>query len=161
MEKWESHRFVCTYLHRPTTPEEYGEDMLKMCVYYGAMMYPETNVESLWRYFEQRGFDGYLKYDVDEKTGRFKERPGIYSMITSKQDMFTKMQGHISNHVLRERHPDLLTQMKDIPSIDDITSNDLLTAALLAYYGSDSRVNEVLDDDMNDSIDLGVAIGYF
>lgn len=161
MEKWESQRFVCTYLHRPTTPEEYGEDMLKMCVYYGAMMYPESNVESLWRYFEQRGFDGYLKYDVDEKTGRFKDRPGNYSAMASKQEMFLKMQGHISNHVLRERHPDLLTQMKNIPSIDDMTSNDLLTAALLAYYGSDSRVNEVLDDDMNDSIDLGVAIGYF
>lgn len=156
IQSWESHRFVCTYLYRPSTPEEYGEDMLKMCVYYGAMMYPETNIETLWRYFEQRHFDGYLKYDVDATTGKKKERPGTYSMLNSKQDMFAAMQTYISNHILRERHLDLLKQMKDIVSIDDMTSNDLLTAALLAYWGSESRVNELLVDSFSEEIDLQV-----
>lgn len=153
-EEWESHRFVCTYLYRATTPEEYGEDMLRMCVYYGAMMYPETNVETLWRYFEFRGFDGYLKYDIDPVTGKYKDRPGIYSMLNSKNDMFTAMGSHINNHIERERHPDLLKQMKDIVAIDDMTSYDLLTAALLAYWGSQSRVNELLEETFSSELDL-------
>lgn len=159
IESWESNRFVCTYLHRPLDPDEYGEDMIKMCVYFGAMMYPETNVDSLWRYFEKRGFDGYLKYDVDDK-GRFKDRPGIYSMESNKQDMFGLMQKHIKDHVLRERHPDLLTQMKDIAAIDDMTNFDLLTAALLALWGSGQRVNDLLDE-LDDGIDLGVMTDIF
>ena len=159
IESCESNRFVCTYLHRPLDPDEYGEDMIKMCVYFGAMMYPETNVDSLWRYFEKRGFDGYLKYDVDDK-GRFKDRPGIYSMESNKQDMFGLMQKHINDHVLRERHPDLLTQMKDIAAIDDMTNFDLLTAALLALWGSGQRVNDLLDE-FDDGIDLGVMTDIF
>ena len=160
MEIWESHRFVCTYLHRPLSQEEYGEDMLKMCVYYGAMMYPETNVEFLWKYFEQRGFDGYLKYDIDSVTGKLKNRPGVYSIDTIKEDMFTAMHGYIASHILRQKHPDLLQQMKDISAIDDMTKYDLLTSALLAYWGSESRVNEILHDDENDAVDLGVMSGY-
>ena len=32
--EWESKRFVCTYKNRPSK-DEYCEDMLKMCIYYG------------------------------------------------------------------------------------------------------------------------------
>ena len=160
IEMWESNRFVCTYLYRPLDYKEFAEDMLKMCVYYGAMMYPESNVTNLIEHFETRGFDGYLKYDVDNQ-GRFKKNPGMYSMESSKQDMFGLMQHHIKDHVLRERHPDLLSQMKDIAAIDDMTNYDLLTASLLALWGSGQRVNDLLVDEFNDDLDLGVMSDIF
>ena len=135
--------------------------MLKMCVYYGAMLFPETNVTDLWDYVEQRGFDGYLKYDLD-RNGKRNERPGIYSLDTSKQSIFNEFQTYITTHTVRERHDDLLKQAREIKALDDMTKYDLLTAALLAYYGASdrTRINDIIEQEQ-DSIDLGVMSSYF
>ena len=148
IEQWESNRFVCTYLYRPPSDEEYAKDMLRMCVYLGAMMYPETNRTAVWEYFIKWGYDGYLLYDVDSK-GKIAERPGAYTG-NNKSDFFSLMKTHVSKHVLRERHLDLLEQLKNIGSIDEMTSYDLLTAALMALWGARSRYNDVMKRFSND-----------
>ena len=60
------------------------------------------------------------------------------------------MKTHVSKHVLRERHLDLLEQLKNIGSIDEMTSYDLLTAALMALWGARSRYNDVMKRFSND-----------
>ena len=50
--------------------------------------------------------------------------------------------------------------MKDIAAIDDMTNFDLLTAALLALWGSGQRVNDLLDE-FDDGVDLGVMTDIF
>lgn len=134
--RWQSHRFVCTYNFRPETVEEYCEDMLMMCVYYGCWMYPEINVPKVWEYFEARGYGGFLKYDVDIKTGKPKSTPGFNSEGGSKQDLFNGLRDYIQRHGLRERHADLLMECKEIKSIEEMTDYDLLTAAGGALLGA-------------------------
>jgi hypothetical protein len=136
IEHWQSNRFVCTYNYRPETVDEYCEDMLMMCVYFGSWMYPEINVPKLWEYFEARGYAGYLKYDVDIKTGKQKVTPGFNSEGGSKQDLFNGLRDYLQRHGKRERHGDLLNECKEIKSIEEMTDYDLLTAAGGALLGA-------------------------
>ena len=43
-----------------TYKEEYGDDMIKMCVYWGCPMFPETNVPFVREHFEKNGYSGML-----------------------------------------------------------------------------------------------------
>jgi len=74
---WESRRFVCSYRYRPRSQAEYFEDCLMAAVYFGAMVYMESNIKRGWEYFIDRGYGGYLMYEVDRVTGKKKEKPGF------------------------------------------------------------------------------------
>lgn len=127
VKHWKSHRFVCTYLYRPPKKTEYAEDMLKMCRYFGAMMYPEIDVDIVWTHFEDRGYGGYLKYETDIKTGKPHTTPGFNSK-GSKQKLFSTTRDYIEDHGHREVHVDLLKQWKDIEDMSELTDYDLVTA---------------------------------
>lgn len=130
-QNWKSNRFVCTYNFRPATTDEYAEDMLMMCIYYGAMMYPESNIPKIWEYFEARSYGGFLKFDIDIKTGKPKNTPGFNSEgnNSTKQDLFNSLRDYIERHGMRECHADLLVECKEIKTIMEMTDYDLLTAA--------------------------------
>ncbi|MDD5353309.1 MAG: hypothetical protein PHS93_09135, partial [Candidatus Omnitrophica bacterium] len=121
-------RAVITYCHRPATLDEYGEDMLMMCVYTGSLMYPEANIDFIEKYFIRRGYAGYLLYDTDWNTGRPRAYAGFYSHIDVKKKMFNLMANDIAVHGHRNRHKDVLTECMSIKSIDEMTDYDLFTA---------------------------------
>jgi len=100
--EWKTHRFSCTYQNRPMTKEDYGEDMLMMCVYYGCEMNCEINVDFLWDYFERRGYAGYLYYGVDRKTGRLKATPGTNTSAVTQDDIYREYHTYIERHGKRE-----------------------------------------------------------
>lgn len=136
---WESHRFVCSYLNRPATTDEYAEDMLMMCVYYGALMYPEMNVPVIQKHFERRKYGGYLKYDFDDIAGVTSKNPGFNTKVGHiKQDLFNAIRDYIEKHGMRERHFDILDQCKSIKGLEELTNYDLFTAAAGALVGSDN-----------------------
>lgn len=141
---WQSNRFVCTYRHRPKDLDEYCEDMLMMSVYFGAMMYPEINRRDVWKYFDDRGYAGYMKYDIDFKTGKFKENPGFTSLGDSKQELFNCVRDYVEKHIHREVHLDLLMEFKQIKGIEDMTHWDLFTAGAGAIKGSKSKHSEMI-----------------
>ena len=137
-DQWQSHRFVCTYLFRPPTIEDYGEDMIKMCVYYGCEMLPEVNVDFLQKYFEQRGYAGYLYYKFDTRKGQFSQTPGIYTHVKETNQIFSVIQTYIEKHIHRERHDELIEQWKDL--VDDLGDFDLAVASGLALIGAEGVV---------------------
>jgi hypothetical protein len=127
-QKWKSHRFVCSYRYRPTSLDEYQEDALKMCVYYGAMMYPERNVGDIDVYFIKVGYGGYLMYDIDPETGKRAERAGFASYERKKGQLFAATKDYIRFHGHKEEHASYLEECKSIQGVEQMNKYDRFTA---------------------------------
>ncbi len=138
-ENWESNRFVCTYSNRPNTIEDYGEDMIMMCVYFGCEMLPEINVDFLYKYFTERGYGGYLYFKFDEIKRKYAQLPGIYTHVKESQQIFSVIQSHIEHHVHREEHDELINEWKEL--VDELTDFDLAVASGLALIGASDGVS--------------------
>lgn len=142
ISEWKSNLFVCTYSNRPDTKEEFGEDMLMMCIYYGCYMFTESNVPDLWDYFERRGYIGYLYYQTG-KDGKLSKTPGAHTGSVMQQAIFREWHTYIERHCEREVHDELLEQCSKIE--DSTTDYDLFVAggyALIADSGSMESVEE-------------------
>lgn len=129
IDLWESHRFVCTYLNRPSLDDYYAEEMLMMCIYFNAYMFPERNVKLIIKHFAKRGCNGYLVHKVDTVKNTVDPVAGFHSLKELKDDLFKATRNHIRKHGARERHLTLLRQWREIKNIKQMTSYDLLTAA--------------------------------
>jgi len=151
---WTTARLVITYNNRPTTLEEYCEDMLMMCIYTGALMYPEQNIDEVEKHFVRRGYAGYLLYDMDWKTGRLKTKPGFFSTIDVKKKIFNLIANNIALHGSRCMHADYLEECMQIKGLDDMTRFDLFTAVGGTLLAEDSsyRSHVVEETDTEDFI---------
>lgn len=139
VEEWDTFRFVCDYIYRPESSDIYCEHMLMMSVYFGAMMFPEVNIPVLWNYILNRGFGGYLKYEVDPNTNIIKEKPGIFTSggnSAAKDEIFAEVRSYIENHIHKEWHLRILQQFIEIKGKDDMTSKDLFAAAGINLIGA-------------------------
>lgn len=128
--KWVTDRFCCSYNFRPKSKRIYGEDMIKMCVYYGCKLFPEVNVPFLWDHFDDRGYGGYLYYTVDRKN-KVSNQPGTNTTgVGTKDEIFRLTESHIEANGMREVHTEWLEQCKDI--VDDMSPFDLFVAGGMA-----------------------------
>jgi hypothetical protein len=157
IREWESNRFVCTYRYRHGDNVKYAEDVLKTCLYYGAMCFPEVNVRIVWEKFREWGYDGFLKYQIDERTMKPKDYPGVQSLERSKMEGFEELRNHIALHIGREVHEDLILEWKNIGSIDEMTKYDLLAASMCAKLGAKSIHSKLEDKENEKSYDLASA----
>jgi len=155
ISEWETHRFICTYLNRPSDKDIYCEDMLMMAVYYGCRLCPEINVSAVWDHFKRRSYLGYLHYTTDKKTGRLNKQPGYNTQTGVKEAIFSAYQGYIENHGLRLVHDDLLEQLIAID--DDMGDYDLFTAGGMCLIATEDennynyeKKNEKSGDDIGD-----------
>lgn len=144
--KKKTHRFCCTYSFRPRDKNEYGEDMIKMCVYYGCEMFPEINVDFIWDYFEERGYGGYLFYRKDPKTGLSLRTPGQTTTEKTREAIFTEYHTYIEQHGMREVHDEILTQCMAIEN--DMTDFDLFVAGGYALMGAKRQVVQLYDEEL-------------
>lgn len=135
IDQWSTDLFVCTYLYRASTYEEYVDDCLKSCQYYGCYMLPETNVNHIVDYFTKWGYSGFLKV-LKNADGSWRTTAGMYSGADSKQKIFSAWRDRIKRRGLYERHIEILREVKDIPSIDKMTDFDLFTAGGYAEINS-------------------------
>ena len=99
-------------------------------------MYPEVNKPVLWEHFEDRGYDHYLHYGVDRKTGDYKKVPGEHTTEAIKEAIYREYHTYIENHGLREVHDEILQQCLDIE--EDMTDFDLFVAGGYALLGTKS-----------------------
>ena len=140
---WKSNRFVCTYNFRPPTVDEYCDDMLMMCQYYGAPICSETNVSILIEKFTEWGFGGYLLY-LFNSDGSIRNTPGVHAGEDTKQRMMHGIRNYIEMHCHRERHFEFLDECINIPNIKKLNEYDLLAACGWALYGSEKGFKDHL-----------------
>jgi hypothetical protein len=146
--------FILTYRYRPATLEESMEDVIMAMVYLNAMVYQECNVERLFEYIMQRGYGQYLIWDVDIRTGRIKDKPGVYTSAESKIAYFAAMKTYIDKFAMTENHDDMLQEVKDIRGTEDMTHRDLFTAGCLALMGGESRYRQIMESSNTMSVDF-------
>lgn len=151
---WEGHRFICLYKHRPWTTEEWGEDMIMMCQYYGVLFFPENNLYVSAKHFEDRGYGGYLKYEVDAKTKKFKKNCGWTNTGENPQRLWRKLRDYFTLHSGREMHLSLLKDAMDIPGIEKLTDYDRFVAAGSCLMGAEDFSMENIHKARERTIDI-------
>jgi hypothetical protein len=151
---WESYKFALTYRNRSSNTDYFNEDVLKACIWYGALLYPETNTMNTYEYFVKKGFGGYLIYDTDKYTGRLKDKPGMDSLERSKQDVFALWRDYIDYRCHKEEHEFLLRELKDIQGIEFMRHFDLIAAGGMALMGAKSIYADVIKRMDKDDYDL-------
>ena len=152
--------FVLSYRNRPASQYEYMEDAIMACQYFCCMCYPETNINDLWKHFIERGYGGYLLYQIDIKTGKLKDKPGEFTGLETRDGYFTAVKDYIEFYGATESHDDILKEFRDIQGPDDMTHKDLFTAAALALRGDMTRYRQVMEMQNSMTIDLD-GIGVF
>jgi len=135
IQDWITHTTVATYLFRPNTLPEFCEDQLMACLYYNCLSYPEIDVAATWTHFEERGYAGFMKYDIDPASKKLKNTPGFTSR-GSQQKLFNTLRDYFEKHSHREKHLAFLMQAKDAQGLEDFTDLDLLVAGGGAIMGS-------------------------
>jgi len=158
--EWESDNIVCTYRYRAKTDDEYCEDVLKTCIWYGYMVYPEMNIEIVQKKFREWGYAGYLKYDVDPE-GRMKAIPGTYLHKSSKQEGFNMARTFLQYRCHKINHLRLLEECRDIPTMEDLTNYDTLAGLMVALLGSRSQYAKILQRVADSTIDISKLGGLF
>lgn len=154
VHEWSTYKFVCTYSNRVADPDDYAEDMLMMSVYYGAMMFPEINIDLIWKHFELRGYDGYLKYEYDQTTGQFKKTPGYNLLGASTQRLMQAHQQYIEKFISLQNHIEILAEQKKLKGPEDITNRDLFAAAGGCLMGAEFEYKDFFSDDDGQTNDL-------
>ncbi|MHA1122317.1 MAG: hypothetical protein ACTSPC_05840, partial [Candidatus Heimdallarchaeota archaeon] len=139
--------------------DDFAEDMLMAAIYYGAMIFSENNIGIVNKHCIQRGYAGYLKYAVDEITGRQKDNAGYFAGGGSKGEMMGLMRNYIAYRGHKENHLSLLLECKSIKGIEFVTNFDLLAAAGAALMGSKSSYSKIIEK-MQGNIDTNIASAF-
>lgn len=126
VEEWDTNRFVCTYNNRTDIKREFAEDMLKMSIYYNALIFPERNVTFVIDMFKEWKFGGYLMYA--RQKGKRAFEPGFWTNQHIQQEIFMQYRDYVAMHSHRDMHPELLEELAEIDGYDDMTNYDLFTA---------------------------------
>jgi len=155
--EWESEDVICTYRYRPKTDDEFVEDVLKAAIWYGYMVYPESNINIIEKKFREWGYEGYLKYDI-APDGVMKVSPGMYLHTRNKQEGFNLMRNFLEFRVHKIKHLNFLIECNNINSIDQLTNYDLLAAGMCALSGSVSQYAKVLKRFNEKKIDVSLLV---
>jgi hypothetical protein len=123
------------------------------CQYFGAVCYPEQNVEAFIAYVFKRGYGGYFLYDIG-LDGKQKPLPGRYTGTEVQQEIVREYKDYIEFRGHAENHDDLLNEIKAFRGLEDFTTKDLKTAFGFALLGSKSRYREFLGGTSGEVIDL-------
>jgi hypothetical protein len=158
---WQSDRVVCVYRARPASQEEYFDDAIMTLQYFGAMCYPEYNVERVVTYLIEHGMWGYMLYDINTLTGKPNPMPGRYTSTDTWSDAFGLIKDHIEFRGHAECHDKLLNEIKAIRGPESMTHLDLAAAFCMAKFGSQSRHREIISGgNKQPSLDIS-SIGMF
>jgi len=127
---------------------QFAEECLKVCMFYGAMCYPEMNVKDVYMKFREWNMQGYLKYDVNEH-GEPALKPGYVvsdgAQNTTKQDAIAGIERYIRSNIKYEKHMNLLIDCKDIAGPQEMTKYDMFAAACAALRGARSNYVKELE----------------
>lgn len=141
---YKSERFVATYLDREETKELYAEEVLKVALYWNALVYPEINVTVVQDFFIRKSYRGYLHFDVDE-FGYKKKNCGFNTAgPVIKQKMFTYIDTWINLHASKCEHRRLLEECLMIRGPKYTKDFDLFVSMAGCLLGAASRYTEYI-----------------
>jgi hypothetical protein len=155
MEDWKTHKFVASYRYRPANSIEYSEDVLKCSIFYGAMCYPETNIDTILKYFIEKEYEGYLLYDIDVTTGKYKPKAGCDSLERSKQKLFSRLRDYLEFRGHQEDFAPFLQECKDIKGMEMMRHFDRLTSHGMCLLGAESPFVEENYSEEESEFDAG------
>ena len=158
--EWRSDDLICTYRHRPKTDDAYCEDVLKTCIWYGYMVYPEMNLEIIYKNFRKWGYQGYLKYDISPD-GIMKNEPGTHLHKRNKQEGFNMIRTFLEYRCKKIKHLRFLEECRDISNVEDLTNYDTLASFMVALLGSNSQYAKVMQRISGDTIDISDLGSFF
>lgn len=158
IEEWSTGLIACTYLNRPETLYEYNMDILRACVYYGCLLFPEMNIPSLANFFQDQSWGGYLMYSTDPETGKPKTNPGFHSGSDMKKMLFNKTRDYIAVFGRRDKHIEYLMDCLEIRGLEDMTKHDLFVSCAGCHVAEESQYGEYLQE--TDTIDLKDILGW-
>ena len=108
-------RYVCSYNHRPDDPEEYYEDLIKTCFYYGCKVLGEKQKgKNCIAYFAARGYYGYLDFasrEVNTSTNNPKE-PWLPSSDGVVTQYIERLQIMVKKYGMGINNRDVLTNLR-------------------------------------------------
>jgi len=139
---WVSGKFICWAKTRDMTKDQFAEECLKASIFYGCMVYPERNINTIYDCYQKWGYMGYLLYDVDENGDPVK-MPGYTvsdgSVNTTRQDVWHTTEDYLKDNCDYEDHYEYLTECKDIQGVDEMTHYDFFAAGCAALRGALSQ----------------------
>lgn len=134
-EEWEGYKTVCTYCHMPQFSDDFSDDVVKTAWFWSSYVYPEANTQDvLMAYVETNCCDGYFLYDVNKK-GQEKDYSGSHTSLENKSTGMSTLSDYIKLRWKSEKHLDFLQQCKQMKSLEDLTNQDLVAAALKSFEG--------------------------
>jgi hypothetical protein len=152
---WDSRRCVCYYRYRPASLQEYCEDVLMVAEYFSCFIFPENNKTRLWEYILERGRGGFLKYQIDPRTGKRSEKPGYYASEPTKNTLFGEWKDYIETRIHKEVIIELVEEARNIRSMKEMNKYDGFAAFGAALMGSMSPDGKAEERFANLEIDLG------
>ena len=126
---WTTRRFICMFSGRPASTYDGNEEILKAVVYYGGLLNCESNKTNLLQHFIERGYGGFLYVEKDVRTGKHKDKPGIYAGEGTKAELFGEVKDYINYHAHIEEHLSYVRQCKAIRGREELSKFDLFAAA--------------------------------
>lgn len=135
IKDWESLQLVCYYENKPPSLEEYCEDMLAMCVFYGAMMNFESNKRRAIEYFIDMGYGGYL-WHASNPDGTIKKDPGTYNTAGTKNDMLNAVRDFIEFRAHKCSIKEFLLQAKEMTHPQAMSRLDGFSAVGWSIYAA-------------------------
>lgn len=111
---FETNRYCCTYLFRHNNPEDFYEDCILTCLYYGTEFLPEKNKASgLLKHFDDRKYDMYKMDGVTlSRNAKGKsEEDGVTATDKSINEYFGYLMTLSCKWANTIDHPDMLEQL--------------------------------------------------
>lgn len=128
--------FVLEYMYRPPTPDEYAEDVLKICIFYGCTCFPEFNVDVVDKFFRQHGFEEYLQFKKKWKStgtgitlSEDKTQSGSNTTEQFKPVLIRHMVNYVQRMGLNCPFPRTLEQIRDL-EYSNFNDYDLAVSAM-------------------------------
>ena len=146
IDQWTTCKQIVYASYRPPTTDEFCEDVLKLCIFYGCMCYPESDIDHIQKFFTRNNYEGYLLFDTNEY-GEPKEVAG-YSSTHSKVKGFNFIKNDLSQHVHRCELEPLLNECLNILGLNDLTNYDGFSAYMGCMLAEQSTYAEDLNGRM-------------
>jgi hypothetical protein len=127
--RMKSYQWCCTYLGRKENPEDFFEDMIKLCVYFGSPMLFETQKNSIRGYFKQRGYFNFMMTPPKEAATKTNKDVGVPSTELIIEQYITLLLTYFEKYRYCVHHPEIIEDWRTFENTQGSRGSHDLTVA--------------------------------